>query len=33
MSTHKEWDNVEDITQGKIPRLIVSIDAFMIYIH
>ena len=33
MSTHKEWNNIRDITQGKIPGLIISIDAFMVYIH
>ena len=33
MSTHKEWRDIEDVTQGKIPGLIVSIDAFMVYIH
>ena len=33
MSTHKELSNIGDVTQGKIPGLIVSIDAFMVFIH
>ena len=33
MSTHKEWSNIGNITQGEILGLIVSIDIFMVYIH
>ena len=33
MSTHKEWSDIGDVTQGKILGLIISIDTFMVYIH